>query len=646
MNFFEAQDKARRNTALLIFLFGLAVLGLVILTNLLVMAVLAYLNTDKGGMLIEPFNWSRFYFVGLLVLLLIGLGSAYKMLALSGGGHTVAEMLGGTLMPRSSTDPLQRRLLNVVEEMAIASGAPVPRVYLLNEAGINAFAAGYSAHNAVIGITQGALESLSREELQGVVAHEFSHIFNGDMRLNIRLIGVLNGILLSYLIGDFVLRITRFGGSSRNAKNAVPALFLLGIGLMAVGGLGKLFGQWIKAVVSRQREYLADASAVQFTRSSSGIANALKKIGGLNAGSLLQAPSAQQYSHAYFAEGISTFWLSQFATHPPLEKRIRQLEPAWDGVYVSPIYQDVSSGPETLPGEKTLFDLSGGGNVAGTVLSGAILARTVDALVAQIGTIQQAGIDYAQVLIAQIPQSVKVATEDPYGARAVVYALLIHNDKHETAEQIRRLQVKSEPSVAAHAIALLDDLETMPSVLHLPLIELVMPSLQQLSLTQYERFRSVVQALIGADMQVDLKEWFMQRLLIQSLDVQFGLRKRPKAIHSLLGTVKEEAELVLSLIAYADHAEVADAKAAFEAGTRSVGAAALRMRARSEFSLDKLNQAVDTLELLKPLVKSRVIKACVAIVLYEAGVSARAMELLRALCAALDCPMPALSVVE
>jgi len=324
MNFFEAQARAKRQTGWLLLLFALAVTGLIVLTNLLVMALITY-NHDARHFSAElfwrQFDWGLFTAVAAGVTILVILGSVYKMVALSGGGRTVAEMLGGSPIPRNTDDRTQRRLLNVVEEMAIASGIPPPPVYLLNDMGINAFAAGLSPNNAVIGVTRGALTYLNRDELQGVIAHEFSHIFNGDMRMNIRLMSVLHGILLLGLAGYYLLRATRFMRTSRNRNggNAVVVMLALGGGLVVIGYIGFFFGQWIKATVSRQRELLADASAVQYTRNNQGIADALKKIGGSTWGSLLENPSAQQYSHAYFSVGVRGLLQSLFVLQFLLE---------------------------------------------------------------------------------------------------------------------------------------------------------------------------------------------------------------------------------------------------------------------------------------------------------------------------------------
>jgi Zn-dependent protease with chaperone function len=336
-DFFERQDIARRNTTRLVILFALAVLTLIVSIDLLLAGVLGYLgrNPDTGAI-----NWALAADPQVLSLSIIGTllvaggGSLFKIAQLRGGGQVVAEQLGGRLLNPDSTVPSEQQLLNVVQEMALASGAPTPPVYLMdNEAGINAFAAGFTPSDAVIGVTRGAAEAFTRDELQGVIAHEFSHILNGDMRLNIRLIGLLHGILIIGMLGYFVLRMAAFSGvgRSRSRENSSPLPMLaLGAGLMAVGFFGMLFGNLIKAAVSRQREFLADASAVQFTRNPGGIAGALRRIGGATTGSGIESPNAPEASHMFFGLATSGF-SGLFATHPPLAERIRRIDPSWDG---------------------------------------------------------------------------------------------------------------------------------------------------------------------------------------------------------------------------------------------------------------------------------------------------------------------------
>lgn len=358
MNFFKAQDKARRHTSRLIFLFALAVICLIILTNLLFIATFSYMGTDETEPFISvvknSYDRDSVIVISIGVSLLILLGSIYKVISLSKGGPAIAEMLGGQLVPQSTTDAEERKLLNIVEEMSIAAGMPIPQVYILEESSINAFAAGQSQSNAVIGVTRGSLSQLSRDELQGVIAHEFSHILNGDMRLNLRLMGLLHGILLIGIIGEHILNSMRYRSSGK--KDNGGAIIVIGLGLLVIGYAGTFFGKWIKASVSRQREYLADASAVQFTRNKDTIAGALKKIGGLDEGSLLQTPSASEYSHAYFSDGVTHFFNSIFATHPPLRERIKKVDPNWNGRFISPkpIVENINE-----PAEKKAASIAG-----------------------------------------------------------------------------------------------------------------------------------------------------------------------------------------------------------------------------------------------------------------------------------------------
>jgi Zn-dependent protease with chaperone function len=636
MNFFEAQDKARRNTLWMILLFILAVGGLIFLTNLLLLVVLAYLKT--GYFIFSVSELNNFFelsvFVGVTVgvcLLIFG-GSFYKTMSLSKGGPAVAEMLGGRLVPQSTNDLQQRQLLNVVEEMSIAAGMPIPKVYLLEENSINAFAAGQSPANAVIGVTRGALTQLSREELQGVIAHEFSHIFNGDMRLNIRLIGILHGILLVGMIGYFILRSLRFAGRSRSKKggNGIVVILALGIGLMVIGYAGTFFGQWIKAVVSRQREYLADSSAVQFTRNRDSIAGALKKIGGSGAGSYIEDPAAPQYSHAYFANGLGSFWQSLFATHPPLEKRIRAIDPRWDGKFLQP-------GSSSQPAPPKASDAASA-KATEFAVNTAILSAA-GAAIEQIGTLNEENIEKVRQLIVAMPGSLREAAQSAYSARAVVYASLI---SHQVGNKdvLALLEQHANREMPALTRQFLPEIKKLDEQMKLPLLELCINALRELSTNQFIQFERAINKIIVADKKIDLIEWVIQRLVLQQLNEHFGLRKPPKARHSTLGAVKADAETLMSLIAYVEHEDDSEAANAFEQGKKEIGATALNIVPREELSLNSLNQSLDNLMQLKPLVKPRILLAMVAIVLADGKTTPRGVELVRTISACLDCPMP------
>ncbi len=341
MNFYIHQDKARGRTLFLLVLLVIAFLFLFITVE----GLLFVLYMDR---LKDPAYPTLAIGVGVLMIAVVGGGSTVRTMQLSfGGGKAVAETMGGKLLQRGATrDPLERRLLNIVEEMALASGIPVPPVYLLDEDGINAFAAGYSPADAVIGVTRGSIELLSRDELQGVIAHEFSHIFNGDMKLNIRLMGLVFGLLVLSFLGQILVRIileSRSSGSSRSSNSnsgkdntgaIIMVALLIGAALWILGLVGEGIARLIQAAISRQREYLADASAVQFTRNPDGIAGALKKIGGFANHGKLKAVGVSEVNHMLFACGLSAAASAlSLDSHPPLDDRIRQIDPQWDGKY-------------------------------------------------------------------------------------------------------------------------------------------------------------------------------------------------------------------------------------------------------------------------------------------------------------------------
>lgn len=634
MNFFEAQDRARRNTSWLVLLFIFAVGGLILLTNLLIFGVMVY---SSAGQLVFSFDafqlyysWELFAGVTIGVCLLIFFGSLYKTMSLSGGGAAIAEMLGGRLVPQSTADLQERQLLNVVEEMAIAAGMPIPKVYLLDDLSINAFAAGQSPANAVIGVTKGTLARLNREELQGVIAHEFSHIFNGDMRLNIRLIGILHGILLIGMIGYFILRSLRFSGRSRskNGGGGIAAVAAVGFGLMVIGYTGTFFGQWIKAVVSRQREYLADSSAVQFTRNKDSIAGALKKIGAVSSGSFIESPAAPEYSHAYFANGISSRWQSLFATHPPLAKRIKQIDPLWDGKFVQSEFRPPtpSDSSEAPPSE-----------TAKIAVTAAILSSAEQAI-SQIGTLNEQNIEYVQQLIIAIPLVLRDAAQEAFSARALIYAILI-NKQADNKEAWSVLEQHADPSMPALAEQYLSELKNLDERFNLPLMELCINALRELSPDQFVQFKGAVHQIIILDESVDLNEWIIQRLVLQQLDQHFGIRKTAKTKQGSLEAVKTDMETILSLIAYVEHKDDGEAKTAFDSGAAETGLE-LVMLSRQAFKLESLNLSVDNLMQLKPLVKPRFLKACVAIILEDGKTTTKGIELVRTISACLDCPMP------
>lgn len=636
MDFFESQDVAKRSTGRLVFLFALAVVSLIAITNLLVMVAfgLASSPAEAGGATrLSLFDWQTFLYVGLGVSVVILFGSLYKIYSLSGGGARVAEMMNGRLLLPDSEDPLERRTLNVVEEMAIASGTPVPPVYVLEEAGINAFAAGYSPSDAVIGITRGAMETLSRQQLQGVIAHEFSHILHGDMRINIRLIGVLHGILLLGIIGYYLLR---SGAHSRRSKDS-GGIVMLGLGLVVVGYVGTFFGNLIKAAVSRQREYLADASAVQYTRNPEGIAGALMQIAQHTGHSYLEHPGGREINHALFEEAGKLSLGGLYATHPPLEERISAILPAWDGSY------DLIHRPEPKQPEAT-ESLAGSsdrakaamGNLAGT--AGTVLAGHA---IGKVGQPDAGHLHYADELLLSLPQSVLKAARQPSAARALIYYLVL-DDKDELRDrQLEHLENSADTGVYSELQSLLKSSPQVEAEQRLPLVELALTSLRQLSERQFGIFKSNFEQLIASDDKVDLFEWCLQKYLFHHLGNVFD-EKQPPGLGRL--ELKKCSNAVSTLLAIFSHCHKSgDLKPAqvFDRGARAL-AMQLDMPPVKQLSYAELDKALGRLGKVKPLQKPALLKACAACILADDVVAPVEVELLRTVAAILDCPMPPL----
>ena len=491
MDFFEHQDAARRRTRRLIVYFILAVITIVVAIYFVVLLGMMFAGgsgrPDQPNPYMDtPWHLDLFVIVALATIGVIALSSLYKTAQLAAGGETVAHMMGGRLIDRRTRDLAERRLLNVVDEMALASGTPVPPVYVMdNEPSINAFAAGFQPGDAVIGVSHGCLEYLTRDELQGVMAHEFSHILNGDMRMNLRLIGILHGILVIAIIGWFVLRsIGSSGRSSRSDKGGGAVLLILavGLGLIVVGSVGLFFGRLIKSAVSRQREYLADASAVQFTRLPEGIAGALKKIGGRPETSKIENAHAEEISHMFFGCAFGSFAHQLFATHPPLAQRIARIDPNFDGQFpkrVSPVKAEPEPAkPAAKP--RSPFEALGGGKTT-PLDPGGVLGR--------IGVLGLEQIAYAAAILDAIPDPLRDAAAEPYGARGLIYAVLLDRDADVRRRQLDSLQSKAEELSYRETQRLAALVGDLPEEVRLPLVETAFPALKQLSPEQYKNFR-------------------------------------------------------------------------------------------------------------------------------------------------------------
>ena len=645
MNYFRAQSSARRKTGWLIFLFGFAVVSLICLSYFILLVVIA--NSQSDTLVYSPdglapfYSGRTFFEISMALGLIILMGSLSKTHELSPGGTVVAQRLGGRLIPQDSKNFEERRLLNVVEEMAIAAGMPIPQVYLLRDESINAFAAGLTPASAVIGVTRGTITLLSRAELQGVIAHEFSHILNGDMRLNMRLTGVLHGILMIGIVGYFLLRTGGF--ISRNAPRdgglGAGVFFILGLivgtSLLAIGYAGTFFGNWIKASVNRQREYLADSSAVQFTRDKDSIAGALKKIGGSLRGSAMGSASAPEYSHAYFADGIQNFWHSIFATHPPLEKRIRSIDPGWDGKFIKPQPVEIS--------RESTSDTRAKKDTAAKIAATSEILSAAEQAISEIGTLNEANVEYVHELLMAIPDSLKAAAQSAYSARAVIYLILIRKQADKTLawSLVNQHADKNMAKLAQELDRLHPDLDDK---LKLPLLELSVNALLGLSTNQYIQFSRCIDKIIKADNKVDLNEWVVQRFVMQQLDAYFNLRQPLRPKYTSLEEINNAVEVLLSLIAYVEHSNDKHAQQAFDLGKNEIGAHGLKMQSTDALTLKALNDSLDSLMQLKPLVKPRFLKAFAAVVLANNKATMRGIEIIRTIASCMDCPMPPIRI--
>ena len=624
MNFFEHQAAARRTSARLVILFALAVTGIVLAVD-----AVAWFGTRGSTSVVA--------FTTVATIAVIALGSMYRISSLSGGGEPVALQMGGVPVPENTTDLNLRRLRNVVEEIAIASGVPVPKLYVLeHEEAINAFAAGYSPSDAVVAVTRGALDKLNRDELQGVIAHEFSHILNGDMRLNIRLIGVLFGILMIGLIGRKLLVHGRFSGRSKDAGAMLAAALVA----LIVGYVGLFFGRMIKAGVSRTRESLADASAVQFTRQSQGLAGALKKIGGLVEGARLNdRGNAEEVSHMLFGDGVGFSGL--FATHPPLLKRIQALEPGFRGEELQRLQTKWQVAPPDGMQEDIHMGLDGG---PGSRLPGANQQLNVTPPMVSAQVASPAADDYSRAdsIASALPDALRDLATHRETVMPLLLALLLADDEPLAARQHIEIASRLGQACAEHALRIHQQLTAdLHPILRLPLASLAFPVLRLRPRPQLDKFMDAMFAVVNADGEVSLFEYCLGRLLTvqirESLDpsryARFGRRKP--------GNVKQEFATLLAVVAQAGSPDdVAAAQRAYLAGMQRVlprDHVSYAPPANGVLALDTVWEPLDALD---PLAKQVMVEAITAAVSHDGRVSVAEAELLRTICGVLHCPLP------
>lgn len=633
MNFFDAQDRARRSTRWLVIVYIIATI--LIVAGVTATVGVAFYSLGEYRTAPDPTLLAG---TAILTTMFILGASLYKTSVLSAGGGRVAADMGGTLVPPDVQDPSRRRLRNVVEEMAIASGVPVPEIYVLEqEPGINAFAAGFSAGDAAIAVTRGTLELLDRNELQGVIAHEFSHILNGDMRLNIRLMGVLFGIMVLGLIGRLVLR----GGyhssafSSRRGRGT-PVIMAIGLGLALLGFIGVLFGRLIKAAVSRQREFLADASAVQFMRQTEGIANALKKIGGYTQKSYLQAVDPEEVSHMLFAGGLPRL-AALFATHPPLTERIQALDPDFrESDYpVVDLRQRESQAPEPAAGLV--------GDLASSLTTDKV--RDLSAAIGDVvGHTEAEHVAFAQRLRSSIPTELYNAAHSPDLAYLLTVALAMHPDQQSAARQAHIIREQLGDDRGRTVAGFYAQVQEIGPAYHLPLLEISFPMLKHRPAPQLEFLIALVRRIIEIDGQLDLREYCYYRMLSSHLNQALNPSARLSGNRVSRKAAREAAVNLIRVVADQGSDDDAARQQAFAAGTAIFGqwAGEHDSLATSEQTIAMLDRSLDILGNINSAGRQSLLHAVSETIMHDGKLSQQESELLRAICASLDCPLPPL----
>ncbi|MEJ0006295.1 MAG: M48 family metallopeptidase [Steroidobacteraceae bacterium] len=636
MDFYAYQAAARRQSRLFVAMFVAAVAVVVLALDAVIFTVLAARSSASsygaqyggpvGPVQFAMRNPDAVFVVSLLIIGVIALASLFKSAQLRGGGAVVAQSLGGVRVERDTADPARKRLRNIIEEMAIASGVPVPEIYVLEqEPAINAFAAGHTPANACITVTQGALDHLNRDELQGVIGHEFSHILNGDMRLNIQLMGLIFGLLVIAVIGRLVFNFAPRGGNDRDRRGG---LGWVGVGLaaMVLGYLGLLAGRMLQAAVSRQRERLADASAVQFTRNTSGLKGALLKIAALEEGSKFVAADAEQVAHMLFAPGLDRI----FATHPPLLERIRELDPHFDPAELTQLIAHGVSGPE-------------GGGYAGA--SAAVpraasgFAADAGGGAAQVGRPQPANVDQAQSLLPQIPAVLRDFSDTGAHARSLVLALLLSRDpaiREAQAQRIAEEYGSAELQVVNTAITAAG---TIAPMLRLPTLLQLFPTLRRLPLAERQRLNALVMDLIHIDSNIDVFEFCLAKLLGLMLNDAAG-NAVPYGRLTLESSV-EPVHILFATLARCGSDDEREIRAAYAAGIGAV-LATYPQYATYEDWAQRTSAALSQLDQLQPPAKQKLVEGLVRTIGNDGVLKVEESELLRTTCALLHCPMPIL----
>jgi Zn-dependent protease with chaperone function/uncharacterized tellurite resistance protein B-like protein len=629
MNFWEHQDQAKAASRRLTLMFALAVIFLAgLFTLVLVIAAHDALVRDTAGLreatstaaLVKIFfaeaQWDLIALIaGGIALVLVSMSLVRVMILKRGGGKRVAESLGGRLVTLDSVaNDRERILLNVVTEMALASGIPAPSVYVLEDETINAFAAGNRLEDAVIGVTQGTLTQLNRDQLQGIVAHEFSHIVHGDMSLNLRMIGVLFGIMVFQKIGYQIIR------SSGRSKNSMPVV-AVGAGFLVCGALGYGIGSLIRAAISRQREFLADASAVQFTRNPQGISEALSKAVGFTT---ISSPNAGEVAHMFFLQAVKGFFAEPFASHPPIKERIHRIGHI-DMKKLAAVESQAGTAPRVAAGGES----AGVAAFAGTAR---VQALKPGAAVASVGTLNEDALIKVRAFVAALPAAISESLKSPDRTAELTLSLAVAGDaatrktqenvlgRHMTGETVRRVIDLAGMRREGPRLAYLD---------------LAIPMLRKLDAKRLSGLHAALRDLVMADGKVELFEFLLLKNFEKILSGTSG-----KSSTSMNGGAA--ALSLITALAYAGARDVAAAQKAFETGMKAMGAAGVKtLPPAGDFTV--LANALTAADRLRPTDKKRLLEAAAEVAAADGVLTTDELELLRGVSTYIGCPMPAVA---
>jgi len=646
MNFFQQQEHARAKTRWLLFIYVLAVAAIVIALDVIFLLVKRFSVSEYSQPLGAPADiksWieadaGSLVLVSLGIIAFIGLASLYRVMTLRGGGSKVAVALGGTHVDANHPDRRVRRLVNIVEEMAIASGLPVPEVYVLEqESGINAFAAGHQPEDAAVAVTRGALEIFTRDELQGVLGHEFSHILNGDMRMNMRLLGPLFGIMLIGLMGGILLRSSAHSRvrSSRESSGGMLVVLILGLGLTVIGYIGKLAGNLIKAAISRQREYLADASAVQFTRNRDGIGGALKKIAAWQHGSVLADAGAEEVSHMLIANGLPRPFSGLLATHPPITERLQRMGMKFD-------HQELAK----LAVEIQQASGSSAHNETEDVLSEEQAGFTaVDSIAGFAGPYENGfddeSLQSARSVLNTIPARIRAEAESGQAVREVMLALLLNHDAEIKQLQLNIIREALAGIDSQRVIEVRQQLDGLSQNLSLPILDLGFPTIRHLTWQQRLDFYNLVEQLIPLDGMVSSFEYLLSRLLLQMLQESRYPDSSSGKKQLKLSRLQYHLRTLFSVVAAFGHDNETMVKRAYNAGMDSL----LGSQHWPEYYLPAdwtthFDNALAAIDEARPLIKEEIINSLIVTIGFDNNYRIEEYEMLRVIAALLHCPMP------